>query len=184
MFAQSPAVNDHPLSLRGRFNRLSYLGWYGLLNIMLMLGYLLLGFTFGVFHLTSDLFNVELYSSFSGVSSLIVWAFWLLAIYLHFVLIIRRLHDLNKSGWLMLLLLVPVIQFFFMLYVLVAPGTAHSNDYGPVRTSSFLEKLMAWIMLFIVLLSGMAMAGLMYYFTGADPMEMPTQILQKGTQYF
>ena len=47
------------------------------------------------------------------------------------MLIIRRLHDLNKSGWFALLLLVPIIDFFFALYLLFVKGTDGPNDYGP-----------------------------------------------------
>ena len=48
----------------------------------------------------------------------------------------RRLHDLNLSGWLLLLYFVPFINsivgivFFVMLYFI--PGTIGSNQYGPV----------------------------------------------------
>ena len=47
------------------------------------------------------------------------------------MLIIRRLHDLNKSGWFSLLLFVPIIDFFFGLYLLFVKGTDGPNEYGP-----------------------------------------------------
>lgn len=43
---------------------------------------------------------------------------------------IRRLHDLNKSGWFMLLLLVPLINMVFALYMYLAPGQVGANKYG------------------------------------------------------
>lgn len=43
---------------------------------------------------------------------------------------IRRLHDLNKSGWFMLLLLIPLINLVFALYVYLAPGQVGANKYG------------------------------------------------------
>ncbi|MBR2519581.1 MAG: DUF805 domain-containing protein [Selenomonadaceae bacterium] len=48
----------------------------------------------------------------------------------HYMLMIRRLHDLNKTGWLALLVLVPVVNVFFALYLLFAPGSVGANDYG------------------------------------------------------
>ena len=48
----------------------------------------------------------------------------------HYMLMIRRLHDLNKTGWLALLMLVPVVNTIFSLYLLFAPGTVGANDYG------------------------------------------------------
>lgn len=46
------------------------------------------------------------------------------------MLSIRRLHDLNKSGWFVLISFIPVIGFFWGLYLLFAKGTAGDNDYG------------------------------------------------------
>jgi len=42
----------------------------------------------------------------------------------------RRLHDLEQSGWLTLLIFVPLVNFFFGLYLLFAPGTQGENRYG------------------------------------------------------
>ena len=47
-----------------------------------------------------------------------------------FMLGIRRWHDLGKSGWFMLTLIVPVISFFVIIYMLVARGTVGPNQYG------------------------------------------------------
>lgn len=43
---------------------------------------------------------------------------------------IQRLHDLDKSGWLTFVYLVPLVNFVLMLYVLCAPGTEGDNTYG------------------------------------------------------
>lgn len=48
----------------------------------------------------------------------------------HVMLDVRRLHDLNKSGWFWLLLFVPLINIIFMFYMWLAPGTAGYNNYG------------------------------------------------------
>ena len=45
--------------------------------------------------------------------------------------IVRRCHDLNKSGYWGLLVLVPIVNFFFLLYLLFAKGTDGWNQYGP-----------------------------------------------------
>ncbi len=46
------------------------------------------------------------------------------------MLSIRRLHDLNKSGWFLLLSLVPLVNIIFAFYMWLAPGTNGWNDYG------------------------------------------------------
>ena len=45
--------------------------------------------------------------------------------------IVRRCHDLDKSGYWGLLVLIPIVNFFFLLYLLFANGTAGGNHYGP-----------------------------------------------------
>ena len=44
---------------------------------------------------------------------------------------VRRLHDLNKSGWFFLLFFIPIVNFFFMIYFGFFKGTDGTNDYGP-----------------------------------------------------
>ncbi|MBR2507800.1 MAG: DUF805 domain-containing protein, partial [Bacilli bacterium] len=44
--------------------------------------------------------------------------------------IVRRCHDLDKSGYWGLLVLIPIVNFFFLLYLLFAKGTEGWNQYG------------------------------------------------------
>ena len=44
---------------------------------------------------------------------------------------IRRLHDTGRSGWWMLIGLVPLIGAIALLVFLVQPGEAGENDFGP-----------------------------------------------------
>ena len=43
---------------------------------------------------------------------------------------IKRLHDLNKTGWMILLLFIPIVNIVFGLYMLFADGTVGPNQYG------------------------------------------------------
>jgi len=43
----------------------------------------------------------------------------------------RRLHDTDKSAWLMLVLLVPVIGMLVLLILYCLPGTVGPNRFGP-----------------------------------------------------
>ena len=43
---------------------------------------------------------------------------------------IRRWHDLNKSGWFLLLGFIPIVSFFVAIYLIFFPGTKGPNDYG------------------------------------------------------
>ena len=44
---------------------------------------------------------------------------------------VRRLHDLDKSGWWLLILLIPLIGALVMLYWFCQPGTPGDNQFGP-----------------------------------------------------
>jgi uncharacterized membrane protein YhaH (DUF805 family) len=43
---------------------------------------------------------------------------------------VRRLHDFDKSGWLYLIGLIPIVSLY-LLYLYVQPGTRGSNRFGP-----------------------------------------------------
>jgi uncharacterized membrane protein YhaH (DUF805 family) len=48
----------------------------------------------------------------------------------------RRLHDIGKSGWFQLLWFVPVLGWAVMIYFLVQPSVAGSNEYGSEPSSA------------------------------------------------
>ena len=43
---------------------------------------------------------------------------------------VRRLHDLNRSGWFILLNFIPFINIFFSIYIIFFRGTQGPNRYG------------------------------------------------------
>jgi uncharacterized membrane protein YhaH (DUF805 family) len=51
---------------------------------------------------------------------------WLAIMVVGFMLTIQRCHDFNTTGWLSLLVLVPLVNLIFWFI----PGTDGSNDYG------------------------------------------------------
>lgn len=44
---------------------------------------------------------------------------------------VRRLHDTDRSGWWLLVGLVPCIGVFVILFFMFQPGKPGSNQYGP-----------------------------------------------------
>lgn len=44
---------------------------------------------------------------------------------------VRRLHDADKSGWWLLIMLVPLIGILLLLYWFVTRGTVGPNRFGP-----------------------------------------------------
>jgi uncharacterized membrane protein YhaH (DUF805 family) len=43
----------------------------------------------------------------------------------------RRLHDIGKSGWFLLLGLIPIVGGLILLFFMVQPSQPESNAYGP-----------------------------------------------------
>jgi uncharacterized membrane protein YhaH (DUF805 family) len=56
---------------------------------------------------------------------------FLLALIPYFSASIRRLHDHDKSGWLLLLTFIPLVGWIFYLIMMLTPGTPGENGYGP-----------------------------------------------------
>ena len=49
---------------------------------------------------------------------------------------VRRLHDLGKSGWMFLVVLIPIVGGILLLVWFVSDGQAHDNAYGAVPTNT------------------------------------------------
>lgn len=46
-----------------------------------------------------------------------------------FTVTVRRLHDVGKSGWILLLTIIPILNFY-ILYLLLLPSQPELNKYG------------------------------------------------------
>lgn len=64
---------------------------------------------------------------FIAIAGLITWV--PLQVYLVIVAGIRRLHDLNHSGWYLLLAFIPLVNVVMLLYLLFAPGRIEGNRW-------------------------------------------------------
>lgn len=52
-------------------------------------------------------------------------------------LCVRRLHDINKSGWWVLIALIPFVGAIILIIWAAKPGDAESNDFGEVPTDEY-----------------------------------------------
>ncbi len=48
----------------------------------------------------------------------------------NFAVLVRRLHDIGKSGWYLLVVLIPIIGFFWLLVLLLTDSNHGENEYG------------------------------------------------------
>lgn len=58
----------------------------------------------------------------SAAFAIAYWLYWLPGAYIAFVAVIRRFHNLGKSGWWSLLMLVPLVNFGTLIVLFLAPG--------------------------------------------------------------
>lgn len=104
----------------GRLNRLRYFMYSIVWSIISSVVGFILGSIGGL--LSSDpesvlvMVPVGIWSFVAGIGSIMI--------------AIRRLHDLNKSGWFLLISLIPLVNMIFVLYILLVPGTVGDNQYG------------------------------------------------------
>jgi len=56
---------------------------------------------------------------------------------------VRRLHDIGKSGWWILIILIPLVGAVWLVVLLATEGTPEDNEYGasPKYGSSELNEL-------------------------------------------
>ncbi|MBO5699072.1 MAG: DUF805 domain-containing protein [Bacteroidaceae bacterium] len=45
---------------------------------------------------------------------------------------VRRLHDIGKSGWFVLLAFVPIVNLY-LIYLFICEGQPNANQYGPAQ---------------------------------------------------
>jgi uncharacterized membrane protein YhaH (DUF805 family) len=49
--------------------------------------------------------------------------------------IVRRLHDVEKSGWFFLIVLIPIVGILYLIYLFIQEGNMSENIYGSVPTN-------------------------------------------------
>lgn len=106
----------------GRARRAEY--WYFVLFnaiISIILG--ILGKAIGVFNITVGTIGSEI-NILSAIYGLVVFLPSL-------AVCVRRLHDTGKSGWMILLNLIPLIGTIWILVLMIKDSTPGDNEYGP-----------------------------------------------------
>ena len=117
-------------SFRGRINRAQF--WScGLFTTLLFLGLGAIGIKI----------QDHLYSTTGPTSPLLGILYMaiplgaLLILYMEFAIGVKRLHDTDKSAWLLLLTIIPILNILFILIACgFAKGDEGDNKYGPPPT--------------------------------------------------
>lgn len=106
-------------SISGRIGRIRYLGY--LTGVYLLFGVVVGGLA-GVMGGAGMRDSTTLY--------LVMGVGYVALFVLLIMLAIQRCHDFDRSGWHVLLFLVPIVNFFFGLYLVFKGGTEGRNRYG------------------------------------------------------
>ena len=84
-----------------------------------------------LFHLVISFVILLLSSAVAEFFAVVLVLYGLATIVPHLAVGARRLHDHNKSGWLQLITLVPLIGGIIVLILMVLPGDPGENKHGP-----------------------------------------------------
>ena len=113
-------------SLNGRLGRVRYMAYTMWLPLLVYLPTTMDGDNFLL------LIGLAFFLLGSNTFIALVGFAFLLTLVGTLVVVGRRLHDLNMSRWFSLLMLIPLINFLFGLYLMLAPGTNGRNRFGPM----------------------------------------------------
>ena len=132
----------------GRVSRMQFLAYStfnALIALMLVaLLFVMIGGFQGMVNASSE----HLPMSLLGASSVGVAVLF----YLQLAVSKRRFNDLNKTGWLALLMLVPGVNVLVYLYLLAVEGTGGANYYGlPARPATQLKTVLMVLIPFLVM---------------------------------
>jgi uncharacterized membrane protein YhaH (DUF805 family) len=84
------------------------------------------------FFLINTVISVILDVVIPGTTGQVLGAIYALAVLLPSIGVgIRRLHDTNRTGWWLLVSLVPIVGWIWIIVLLALAGDGGSNRYGP-----------------------------------------------------
>ncbi|WP_294034099.1 DUF805 domain-containing protein [uncultured Moraxella sp.] len=151
-YTPPPLYDDYPFyHYKGRIGRIRYLAYSMILNILLSL---LFAVPMGVLFAMIDAVNPD---AMFGILLMFWLPMMLIGLYTTFAPTIRRLHDLGKTGWMSLLLLVPLVNLILLLYLLFAKGEPLPNQYGnPAKPAGMVLKVFVVVMLVLQLIWAIA----------------------------
>ncbi|WP_066800879.1 DUF805 domain-containing protein [Moraxella oblonga] len=125
----------------GRIGRVRFFAY----TMMLVLCAMVAMFVLGILSAILIPMLGESVATVLGIPVIVV--LWASMVYINFAPSIRRLNDLNKTGWISLLYLVPIVGILLWIYLSFARGDEGVNDYGaPAEPPSTLMTILALVL--------------------------------------
>src|SRR5690606_41400752 len=116
------AATDHPLSIKGRFGRLSFIAWSAFLHFIFLFSSIALGLSIDIVNLAVHSMDSNWLLSIQGLAGIGVLIMIPVCAYFALVATVRRLPDLNRSAWWALLLLLPFVNISVCPFVVFGSG--------------------------------------------------------------
>ena len=179
----TPQTPPSGFSSQGRLGRLSYIARSGLCHFLFIISTSWVVHSLHLINWNTMMLRIPHVPSHPFLLMFVGLVWLCLYVYLMTIYLIRRLHDLNQSGWMSLMLMIPVLNLFLMLYVLMASGTPQINRYGAVQRTATWEKCCAWLLILLFIVS-FASSGLrLSYMIGSGQWQIPQHLMKHGMQY-
>jgi len=159
-------------SPKGRFSRSRYLAY----SLAIALPLMLIGIIAAIFIPSLSAGNPEAFGQFfSGGLMIVAIPLFIAFFALTVIMLIRRLHDLNLSGWwviaVLILAMIPIVGSLTYAFVYFKGGDQGANRFGPPSPpNTTLITIGAWIFGILMALALIANIVIMIMgFTGAAP---------------
>ncbi len=137
----SGTYNPSIFSFSGRIGRLRYLAYNTGVNMVLMAIMIPLLGTSGLMAAGGDMSALT-----SGIGGIAVIIFYIATIVISIMFGKRRLNDLNRSGWFILLFIIPIVNLLLVIYMVFFSGTDGDNNYGAQPAANTLGvKILAFL---------------------------------------
>jgi uncharacterized membrane protein YhaH (DUF805 family) len=133
-----------PFSPAGRFGRLSYIAWGFLVGLTAQVIDLAAGGA-ALFNPAFDAAGHPIPPEIAPETLAVFVIVGLVSLVIVVLFMIRRLHDIDASGWYALLVLVPLVNVLLILFLLLKGGTQGTNRFGPKRITRTWEKVVGII---------------------------------------
>ncbi|RZU46756.1 uncharacterized membrane protein YhaH (DUF805 family) [Fluviicoccus keumensis] len=184
---QSPAGDTSPVSsdetylpqmfaLKGRIGRLRYMAYsFGTSFVLMMIA--------AILAIAASAIKAD------KLMLLVVIAMYAGIVVFTIALTVRRLNDMDRSGWLSLLFMVPLINLILWLVLMLAPGTPTANRFGlkpaPNTRGIVIAGLMVPVGIFLIgVLAAISIPAYQNYVTRAKQQQQINlqmqQIQQQG----
>ena len=139
---------DSPPHLNRRFSLRSLLAW----NILFSFLMIPLGILLSRFLPYYDQYSDDLVTALAALfGSMLVILF---LAYFTIIFIVKRLNNQNHNKWLLLLSCVPMINFFFIFYLILALSDQYTNPYDTPHSLRAWENVLAVLyVIFIILMT-------------------------------